>query len=104
MICTAKDTASCDNGYKPLDCQSYPFFPTIALAEDGYKLEAGLKGAKCPLLVAQVKEHAAWVIDEWNAEIHDNPSIARWLVKVSLVGYEQVTEPVTKNIRTGEDE
>ena len=26
-ICTAKDTASCDGGLKPLDCKSYPFFP-----------------------------------------------------------------------------
>jgi hypothetical protein len=24
--CVAHDTSTCDNGYKPLDCASYPFF------------------------------------------------------------------------------
>ena len=98
VICTAEDTSSCDNGYKPLDCQSYPIFPTIEHEEDRFKLTAGLKGRKCPLLVSQVHEHAKWVLDQWTARIRTNPSIAKWLARVSLVGYEQVDEPVMKNI------
>lgn len=102
VICTAKDTATCDNGYKPLDCRSYPFFPTIDPAENAHNLKAGLKGKKCPLDVSQIQDHAAWVLDEWAAKILDNPSIATWLIDVSLVGYEPVTELVTKDIGTGE--
>jgi len=32
VVCRAKDTSICDGGYKPLDCKSYPFFPTVSEA------------------------------------------------------------------------
>lgn len=89
-VCTAGDTASCDNGYKPLDCKSYPFFPTLRPDRD----EVGLmiKGRKCPLLVEEVREHQAWVRAVWSALAAPSVRIATWLRRVRLVGYDLVRE------------
>src|SRR5262249_36867287 len=82
-VCTACDTASCDGGYKPLDCRSYPFFPVI---EDG-RVGAVIKGRKCPLLVQHLIDHARWVEFAWNRVLARSPKVRRWLAAVKLHGY-----------------
>jgi hypothetical protein len=86
-VCKARDTASCDGGFKPLDCASYPFFP----APPGQgPVDLLIKGRKCPLLPQHLQHHAAMIRAAWNAIIDRNPTIRGWLNKVRLVGY---TEP-----------
>jgi hypothetical protein len=85
-ICTAKETATCDNGYKPLDCKSYPYFPLVRDAV----IIAGLKGKKCPLTVELTEGHARFVEREWRLLAIERPEVVEWLKRVALVGYEQV--------------
>lgn len=84
-VCEAKERATCDGGYKPLDCASYPLFPLVEGEERVVKL---LWGTKCPLLAEEIKPHTEWVIDVWNKLIDKQPSIVHWLRRVRLVGYE----------------
>ncbi len=86
--CRAADTATCDNGYKPLDCKSYPFFPTVDVSTGA--IAATLKGAKCPLTPDMVTEHRTWVSRVWSQLAERTPSVRGWLAKVSLVGYDKV--------------
>jgi hypothetical protein len=88
-ICRARDTGTCDNGYKPLDCACYPFFPTIG---DGDEIEAGIKGAKCPLQVSHLTEHRFWVIRAWNRVAERFDGVVEWIRQTRLVGYERVNE------------
>jgi hypothetical protein len=83
-ICKARDTASCDGGFKPLDCVSYPFFPAPPVAGD---VDLLIKGRKCPLLPQHLQRHAARVREAWNAIAARNPKILSWLSRVKLVGY-----------------
>jgi hypothetical protein len=85
-ICTARETATCDNGYKPLDCKSYPYFPLI----QGGTIRAGLKGKKCPLTPTLIPGHAAFVERAWSNLAIDSPGVTSWLSKVELVGYEDI--------------
>jgi hypothetical protein len=87
-VCQARCTATCDNGFKPLDCVSYPFFP--APPEAG-EVDLMIKGKKCPLQAEHLHEHAALVRELWNETAEGNPEIIVWLSKVELVGY---TEPL----------
>jgi Fe-S-cluster containining protein len=89
-ICHARDTGTCDGGYKPLDCQSYPFFPTLGPGED--EVSVLLKGRKCPLVVAELGDHEAWVRGVWNRLIAARPQIRSWLRRVVLVGYDPVQD------------
>jgi Fe-S-cluster containining protein len=89
-VCTARDTATCDAGYKPLDCQSYPFFPVLHADRD--EVDVMIKGRKCPLQVAEIREHKAWVGAVWNEAVSARPEIAQWLRQVRLVGYDRVPE------------
>ena len=84
VVCQARDTSTCDNGYKPLDCRSYPFFPNISGLG---KIEANLKGSKCPLGAKLVPWHRAWVIRTWRNLATRHPAVYDWLAKVTLVGY-----------------
>ena len=88
VACSASNTASCDNGYKPLDCQSYPFFPAPPRHGD---VDLLVKGEKCPLQVEHLAAHAATVQDAWNDLIELDPTIREWLNRVELIGY---TEPL----------
>jgi Fe-S-cluster containining protein len=76
-VCTAAEPMTCDYGYKPLDCKSYPLFP----APDG----GLLKGSKCPLRPEHLTEHARDVGELWERQ---SLSTRRWLAEVRLVGYE----------------
>ena len=87
-ICHARDKAQCDGGYKPLDCASYPLFPTVAT--DG-SIRAGLKGAKCPLRLGEIAKHQQWVVQQWLRLAAHRPQLLEWLRRLPLVGYERVT-------------
>lgn len=82
--CNARDKSSCDDGYKPLDCASYPFFPTID--GDG-RIAADLKGEKCPLQTVMLAAHRRWVIAAWTKLSSTVPGIAKWIARTRLVGY-----------------
>ena len=83
-VCVAGDKSSCDGGYKPLDCASYPFFPTINGA--GH-IHAGLKGEKCPLTVAALSNHRSWMIAQWARLVSSNPALRKWIQSTKLIGY-----------------
>lgn len=85
-VCEASDRKSCDGGYKPLDCASYPLFPSVAAGDA--RVTRFLKGTKCPLTPDGIVDHQAWVAEAWNRLIAENRSILRWLRRVRLVGYE----------------
>lgn len=88
VACAARNTVTCDNGFKPLDCQSYPFFPA---PPDRGDVSLLVKGQKCPLQAEHLADHAATVQEAWNNVIDIDPTIRQWLNKVELVGY---TEPL----------
>jgi hypothetical protein len=90
VACTARNTATCDNGFKPLDCQSYPFFP----APPGRgEVDLLIKGKKCPLQVEHLAGHAARVQETWNELMDIDPAIRDWLNHVELVGYSEPLQP-----------
>lgn len=83
VVCVAKDCSNCDDGYKPLDCQTYPLFPIV---ENESISSAWLKGSKCPLQ----KQHMpkAWfdrIKGQW-----EQADCLDWLKDVVLVGYERI--------------
>jgi hypothetical protein len=86
-ICQARHTGTCDGGFKPFDCVSYPFFPEPP--GDG-PVDLMIKGKKCPLLPESLERHAAFIREAWNALTARRPGILAWLNKVKVVGY---TEP-----------
>ena len=90
-ICKAKCTSTCDGGFKPLDCASYPFFPEAP--EEGV-IDFLIKGKKCPLQRVHLQEHAQYVRTIWNKIIEVKPEVARWLAKVKLVGYSKPSTQV----------
>lgn len=86
-LCKATDTSTCDQGYKPLDCASYPYFPTIGLDDE---VEITLKGKKCPLEDADIPYHRAWAERAWQELVQKRPDVHTWLRNVDLVGYKSV--------------
>jgi hypothetical protein len=87
-MCKARDTATCDGGFKPLDCVSYPFFPA---PPGSGPIDLMIKGEKCPLMLRHLQRHTAFVRELWNALAARRPEILGWLNKVKLVGY---TDPL----------
>lgn len=84
VVCTAKDTSSCDNGYKPIDCGLYPIFPK---GDNGY-----IVGSKCPLhrdTLSTHKEKCEEVLKEYK-EKHTDIDLDNFLKKVEMVGYEDL--------------
>ncbi len=82
-VCTAANTANCDNGYKPLDCQSYPLFPQMSPDGD---IGSIIKGEKCPLLESELGAHRESMMEAWTPHLAE-PKFVTWLKNVSLVGY-----------------
>jgi len=81
--CCAKDTATCDNGYKPLDCVSYPFFPELAAAPgtNGAEKEDPIvvtlaKGSGCPIQGREIPRHERYIRELWQKLVRQNPKIA----------------------------
>jgi hypothetical protein len=89
-ICRARDRSSCDGGYKPLDCASYPFFPTVDDLTGN--IDTGLKGQKCPLKTWHLSRHKHWVIKRWKALVNSVPGLANWIRQTKLIGYVRMME------------
>ena len=83
-ICRATDAATCDGGYKPLDCASYPLFPVVDSANS---LAAVDKGEKCPLPAEALSVHLRWTLAQWELVIERDPEVVAWLRSARLVGY-----------------
>ena len=86
--CNATDCSTCDGGYKPLDCASYPYFPNV---DSSGEIRADLKGAKCPLTKGQTITHRSWVRERWSGLASVRKEVRAWLQKVRLVGYQSLT-------------
>lgn len=72
--------------FKPLDCRSYPLFPTI---RDGRL--ALLIDTRCPLSArdpARLKPHAQLILASWQREVERNPAVGHWLASLELPTYE----------------
>ena len=76
--CRAKNTATCDGGYKPLDCVSYPFFPEFTSSTNGKTLTL-VKGGGCPLATHDIPAHQRFVEQLWQDLLDKNPAIAPWI-------------------------
>lgn len=83
-VCQAKNRGNCDGGYKPLDCQSYPFFPSI---NQGGEVVLGLKGKKCPLKEQSLKAHSGAILRRWSKLLRARPAISSWIREIRLIGY-----------------
>lgn len=83
VVCTADNTANCDDGYKPIDCKLYPLW----MKEGGY-----IKGSKCPLPMNIIEDHkvaAQTFIDEY-MEKNKEVDAYEFMDKISMVGYEKL--------------
>lgn len=102
--CFASDTASCDSGYKPLDCATYPFFPVIGEQSDTEAIEPTggdanvaaeqrvIKwdfGQKCPLNPEELITHLDLMRAAWQDRMRADHRVAPWLRLVRLVGYKR---------------
>lgn len=85
VVCTAKDTATCDKGYKPTDCQFYPAYPAV---DTHGNITQYIKGAKCPLQPEHLAVHLAKVERDVRAQIKAQPELAAFYAHVEMVGYE----------------
>lgn len=79
------DQSKCDvaKNFKPLDCQSYPFFPAI---RDG-KLILLIDKKRCPLAINVLLRHYEWVLQKWKGVITKNPAVKEWITSFELEGY-----------------
>ena len=83
--CRAKDTARCDNGYKPLDCASYPFFPMLSAVSNQADRDPWVmvaKDAGCPIRGHEIPYHERYVRDVWRKLIERKPGVVTWLRSV----------------------
>lgn len=79
------DQSQCDPdvNYKPLDCRSYPLFPT--LSDDGLVL---VKDERCPLTTSDIDlEHYEAVLDNWLEVVTHRPQTIAWLSNLIMEGY-----------------
>lgn len=74
---------SAEKNFKPLDCQSYPFFPVI---KDG-KLILKIDKKRCPLGTDALLRHYESVLRKWEEVIAKNPAVKEWIVSFQLEGY-----------------
>lgn len=89
--CKAKDTATCDGGYKPLDCQMYPLLPRF---KNGvvtkFKVHSidKKKSTKCPLALSKLKYHSRILAEKLNkmTEVHE------FFNSLPAVGYKKTLE------------
>ncbi|HYC27811.1 MAG TPA: hypothetical protein VEB42_03330 [Chitinophagaceae bacterium] len=84
-VCKAVHGQTCDNGYKPLDCQSYPLFPALENEDLSF-----IRGIKCPLINSDLIGHSLFVKNKWQVLMDVNNDVKIWLSKVTLVGYEKL--------------
>jgi hypothetical protein len=81
--CRAGNTATCDGGFKPFDCISYPFFPIPGRnVSNGTGVVAMGKCPKCPLQTTDIPNHARRVRNAWSQLVRRNPTVSKWLASV----------------------
>jgi hypothetical protein len=82
--CVARQTATCDAGYKPLDCKSYPLFPRVAASDAGPQRRALdlTKGLGCPISADLLSAHGQHVRATWAALVDSRRAVEQWLVDV----------------------
>ena len=89
--CKAEDTATCDGGYKPLDCQMYPLLPRF---KNGvvtkFKIHSVDKksSTKCPLSLVKLKYHSKIIAEKLN----HMPWVHQFFNSLPAVGYKKVME------------
>jgi hypothetical protein len=89
--CKAKDTATCDGGYKPLDCQMYPLLPKFKNGKVSmFKVHSVDKqrSTKCPLAISKLKYHAKLLADKLNKM----PNVHDFFNSLPAVGYKKTLE------------
>ncbi len=97
--CHATDTANCDDGYKPLDCSTYPLFPFIEASSSPEPSDEWLVGEKCPLRRDQLAAHFALMRSIWRRLIQADARIGPWVKLVQLVGYRRLRDqPESKTL------
>jgi hypothetical protein len=79
--CRALDTKSCDQGYKPLDCVSYPLFPVMLPECDAATPDLSLivKDLICPIHSSEIAHHGRFVIEIWRRLMSRNAAVKSWL-------------------------
>lgn len=80
VLCKARDTSTCDNGYKPTDCLSYPFFPLPPRSHADTRIRLAM-GEACPLAAASITAHSEYVQNLWKT-LTGNSVIAEWLCNI----------------------
>ncbi len=80
------DQSSCnpERNFKPLDCQSYPFFPTFV---DG-NLVLVVDSKRCPLPTRSLFAHHDKVLRLWRNLVEKKPEISLWIQQLNLQGYQ----------------
>jgi hypothetical protein len=82
--CRAQDTGSCDQGYKPLDCASYPLFPVLLPECDDAALDLSLtvKDSICPIHSSEISHHGRFVIETWRRLVSKSAAVKSWLTLI----------------------
>lgn len=81
------DQSRCDANanLKPLDCQSYPFAPSIIKDDLSLLIDTG----RCPLPRKSLEHHYKTIIEKWHAAIQKNPAVGLWIRNLNLENYEK---------------
>ena len=77
--CTAKNTANCDNGYKPIQCSVYPFW---------IKNGDVVSSLRCPMPKKKMKKHQAEAVVKL-IEYNEKVNIKEFLKKAKVNNYEK---------------
>jgi len=86
--CIAKDKSNCDNGYKPIQCRTFPLF--VSFNKDRYFAERSMR---CPLSSDLLKSHKekSWkIINEFS--LGKNVDFELFFRNVKLNNYLKFTE------------
>lgn len=85
---------SLNNNFKPLDCSSYPFFPTIV--NGNLELTADIK--RCPICLDELVNHYFKIKKLWE-NLSKDKKIREWIKNIKLNGYELVNyDDINKKI------
>jgi hypothetical protein len=79
------DQSTCDptKNFKPLDCRSYPFFPTIVNGE----LKLLIDKERCPLPSLILQRHYDDILKLWTDLLVQKPELENWIKGFNLQGY-----------------
>mgnify|MGYP006282401069 CR=1 FL=1 len=88
VICKAEHPENCDGGYKPLDCASYPLFPTQIDSEDPQESSFIMADQdRCPIPAPFLSDHARKTIRWWKGIDMTLDELNDFLAKIEMVGY-----------------